>query len=500
MKRVLQLVAAVAVALTTCVSASAQLPNGSIAPDFTVTDINGNEHTLYDYLDAGIPVIIDLSATWCGPCWNYHIGTTNGYNGEGALHHLYNEHGPDGTNEVMVLSLEADDTTTDADLNGTGSNTTGDWVTGTPYPICDNTGNIFDLYECTYYPTIFTVCPNRVITETGQATYEDHLAFVQENACDAATEPVDPSLVGYSGDLATCSDLDVVVAMMNFGTDPLMSAQITVSGCTNCPIVEDWMGNLDTYEVEDVTISGVAIDDDTTLDISITSANDNTENDTWMQPVGIATDATTHFQINIMTDCWPDETTWAIVDDMGNTVASGGPYADAQTQYTEDRWVPATGCYEFRFMDGYGDGLNGASWTSCGVDGWATCATIADGGAVFSMLYDYDGSYWLEEEFEAANVTQAVSVENLEAEVAVSVYPNPTNDVANVQFSVANASEVSLNVINMLGQSVYAEDFGTVLAGEHRTEVDFGSLEAGLYLVNVVTNGDVTTLKVTVTK
>ena len=499
MKRILLLLAVVAITVTSYTDANAQLPDGSVAPNFTVTDLDGVEHTLYDYLDAGIPVIIDLSATWCGPCWSYHTGAFNGIDGEGALHHLYNANGPDGTNEVMIFSLEADDDTTLDDLNGTGTNTAGDWVTGTPYPICDDTGNIFDMYECTYYPTIFTVCPNRLITETGQATYEDHLAFVQQNACDAATEPVDPSLVGYSGDLATCSELDVIVAMMNFGTDNLMSAQITVTGCDNCPIVEDWTGDLATYGVEDVTISGVGISADSNLDISITSANDNTDNDTWMQAVSMATDATTHFQVQIMTDCWPEETTWEITDESGATVASGGPYADGETLHVEDRWVAATGCFGFRFMDGYGDGLNGTAWESCGVDGWASCTTM-DGGAEFSMLWDYDGSYWLEEEAVAANVIQSVSVENLEAQVSVNVYPNPTNDVANVQFSVANASEVSMNVINMLGQTIYAEDFGTVLAGEHRTEVDFGSLDAGLYLVNLNTNGNVTTLKVTVTK
>ena len=61
-----------ALLLAVCVgsTAVAQLPNGSIAPDFTATDISGTEHNLYDLLDQGYKVIVDFSATWCGPWRN----------------------------------------------------------------------------------------------------------------------------------------------------------------------------------------------------------------------------------------------------------------------------------------------------------------------------------------------------------------------------------------------------------------------------------------------
>ena len=97
----------------------AQLPDGSIAPDFTTVDINGNTHNLYDYLDQGYTVVMDISATWCPPCWSYHQG--------GALEDLWANHGPAGapgvsantTDDVVVLWFEGDASTTQADLEGT---------------------------------------------------------------------------------------------------------------------------------------------------------------------------------------------------------------------------------------------------------------------------------------------------------------------------------------------------------------------------------------------
>ncbi|MCS6929218.1 MAG: T9SS type A sorting domain-containing protein [Saprospiraceae bacterium] len=140
-----------------------QLPNGSTAPNFTVVDINGNSHTLYTLLDQGKTVYIDFFATWCGPCWNYH----NSH----ALHQIWEQYGPPGTNEAFVLMIEGDCNTNTACINNPpacNASTQGNWATGTPFPIADNC-SVRAQYQVTYYPTIYMVCPaDRKIYLVGQ--------------------------------------------------------------------------------------------------------------------------------------------------------------------------------------------------------------------------------------------------------------------------------------------------------------------------------------------
>ncbi|MDR0371172.1 MAG: choice-of-anchor J domain-containing protein [Prevotellaceae bacterium] len=159
--------------------------------NFIATDINGNEHNLQAYLDAGKAVIVDYSAVWCHPCWQFHES--------GTLEQLHNNYGPGGTDELVVLWIEIDHNTTLDDIEGKTDRSIGDWTDGGTWPvpiINDGFGRpcltpLAELYDESF-PTIFMVFPNgayRNITSEIRESDGADLIYSLLGSCPDETDP-----------------------------------------------------------------------------------------------------------------------------------------------------------------------------------------------------------------------------------------------------------------------------------------------------------------------
>ncbi|MEZ4800475.1 MAG: T9SS type A sorting domain-containing protein [Flavobacteriales bacterium] len=491
MKRILLALTAVFSVAT----ASAQLPSGTLAPDFTAVDRDGNTHHLYDYLQQGYTVVIDVSAAWCGPCWAYH--------NSGALETLHADHGVDNGGNVIVLFIEGEAGNTDAQITGTSGSgalySQGDWTAGTEYPIIDD-ASVANTLEIAYFPTIYTVCPTGIITETGQITAAQHWAFIENNTCQTVASD-DASALMYTGDNVTCGDAALSFDMANLGTNTLTAATINVTGVSP-EINYNWTGSLEQFESENVDLGTATVTGDVV--ITVTAAGDGVaSNNALNADISLATEATTHFVVHIRFDNWPEEVSWDFRNENNQVVTASPSYAAATdgSTVTQHVFLPSTGCYSFNLYDGYGDGMNGSIWNGTAGDGYCYVYSVADNGTSNPDILAYDGSYGYEQMTVGANVNTVVGVEEtVENNISLNIYPNPANGIANISYGITESATVSIDVFNLVGEKVMTFNKGTMAAGNYIQQVDFSTLSAGMYMVNFTANGVSNTMRVTVAK
>ena len=492
------------------VSANAQLAPGSVAPNFTVTayqpwlstagSASNGSFTLYDYLDQGYTVFLDVSATWCGPCWNYHLN--------GALEDIYAAHGPSGapgvssttTDDVMVIWIEGDGQTADATmLDGSGS--IGNWIEpaagnqiqfpmANPASALANTIN--NDYAIAYFPTIYRICPNRIIEEVGQLGASALYATVP--ACPPpASAPADVAALSYTGAAVHCEGAYTPsVQIQNNGTSPLTSATVTITQGGTTVSTGTYSGSLSTYGVANVTCSPIANFTGGAIVCTVTTAGDaSAANNAMNTNVAAAANAVSQYiTVNISTDYYASETSWAIKSSTGATVAQGGGnWADMTTgqagftvQAPQLVTLNPSQCYTFEITDDYGDGICCAYGDGAYSLVDANGTTIASGGE----FGDIDTR---------AFKTGALGMDEL-ATIAMNVYPNPASSEVNVSFEATN-NDYAVSLMDLQGRVIAAKNM-TNLNGTQVVSFSTENVAKGSYIVTVTVDGLTTTKNVVI--
>ena len=464
--------------------ANAQLANGSTAPDFTTTDINGNTHSLYaDYLNQGKTVIMDVSATWCGPCWGYH--------GTHALANLHEAYGPDGSGEVMVLFVEGDPATTLLNIQGqldpSNNNipTQGDWRVGSPYPIIDD-ANISELYAIEYFPTVYRICPDGTVTVVDQQTIAQLKSGINTDCQTLTGVENHASVETTNASICNAGDTsDIVATMKNFGTNPIAGATLTLRDGDEIIATQEYTGSaFNQFATKTVTFNDVAFtlggEYNVRIDNINTAAPVNTNISRDYIGMEVAAETPNNFEVRVFTDNYPSEISWQIKNSAGEVVAAGGPYQpgdedewggggpDANTVIYEAVSLPeGEECYSLVLNDIFEDGW-GLGGTQHGIE-----IVDFEGNSLAHVLVGNFGSQLVKDNFIHTNGT--LGNEEFES-ASFAIYPNPSTGI----FNFTTQETVKVTVMDLTGKVVFTaadiNDGGTI---------NLSNLSSGMYVAKV---------------
>jgi PKD repeat protein len=78
----------------------------------------------------------------------------------------------------------------------------------------------------------------------------------------------------------------------------------------------------------------------------------------------------------------------------------------------------------------------------------------------------------------------------------VSIYPNPTQNIATIEVNLDKASKLSYTLFNIQGKLIRQEELANKAIGNVKQEINLEGLNAGIYILNLSINGKETSLKV----
>lgn len=372
----------------------AQLPTGSMAPQIEGVDLNGNPFNLQELYTSNQEVVIMFFAAWSPPDWNY-INTN-------ALQEYDLLYGPTGAGEVRIVLIEADLNTTVDDIMGLTETSQGDYSTLVDFPIIDDNINVVELYQLSYYPTIYRVCPNGTLSLIDQQNL-DQLIDQSSNYCVNTEADINPKLseLEFGG---VCQSTDATIKLTNLGTQTLTSCDIEVTTESGYSNVINWTGSLATSQYVVMNVGTFNSSQPDVLSASVISTDEVADPPLYTN-LYTSPETTSHIHIDLLTDNYPDEISWVIYNSNFEPVVTSEMYTLPQTQYIHDIFLSNEDCYTITIDDWWGDGL---AWPG-DVAGFIHIQSVQEDGDLVP-IYTYNGDYEFTHETASFEVSVIVPI------------------------------------------------------------------------------------------
>lgn len=287
-----------------------------------------------------------------------------------------------------------------------------------------------------------------------------------------------------------CTDeITPYVDISNNGQN-ITSMEIEYSSELSVPQTYTWTGNLNFEDDQTIQLPNVNanIGSATSVQVKILSANGIAINDqntsatfTKKAPAEGNGDK---FKIVIKTDRYAYETAWSLKDAAGNVIKRKKYSAQNVVKDTVEVAVSEIGCYVFEITDSYGDG--GATHKIFDGNG----VLLVNGNKNYNKGIGYD-----------LKLLSLVGLEEAEGVILQTlVYPNPAQDMLNMDISVLQSTKANISVVDLLGREVIRFGDINLQNGKNTLNIDTSELQNGAYVIRIVSNDGITSKRISINR
>jgi len=474
---------------------NAQIDNVA-APNFTGTDVlTGEEVSLQAYLDQGKTVVAYMSAAWCGPCWSFH--NTH------YLTDIYNAFGKNGSDEVVIVYIEADWRTPVDHIKGIPTPVTGlpagvpappmplgDWTEDTPYLIINN-DQVAEQYDIPGFPTMFAICPSGVPGQPGIAKEIERgtpaqLTESMTTAC-GAIEGLDHWAKVTTQDLRYCDAEAPVSAYVESYGHALSSVQAQLTKDGEVVATQTFSDlNAKGFQTVKITFDDVQGEANADYKVTLLNINDgapvttfpefNTSEEFNISPLA-SVESYNNVKITLNTDEYPEEIALYIIyydGDVAKVAYQTPSYpaiaANREKTFTYYTTLNANECYGVVLQDAYGDGWN---YNQSGPEVPHGVKIESNGVTLFS----HDGSSFGQQLWQDATFKTNGLLDNEKFEASTfAVYPNPSTGV----FNFTTEETIDVVVLDITGKTVH-----TAKGIENGGSINLSALQSGMYIAKI---------------
>lgn len=278
------------------------------------------------------------------------------------------------------------------------------------------------------------------------------------------------------------------VRVKNGGAQAIQSITIAYQTASGNALTYTWVGDLQVQEFADVVLPTPPESfwqGSTRFTATITAVNgvpdgnaDNNTARTSYVPAKLFSYPNNIIQLRVITNNTGADYSYRIKDGAGAVVLERNMTA-SNTTYTEDLTFPG-GCYTLEFDDAGNDGLSFWFYPNNGNGSLRFQRKLPTG--IIAPVQAFNADFGAGVQYDFMLPAMVNSEETTDHLQLFSAYPNPTNDVLNIDLMGYEGKELRLQLFDLTGKMVIEKTFQSVSEKE-TTQLELGDLSAGMYIL-----------------